>query len=156
MRLASDELGAVRLSMVGRNSEIRGTELREELKGKQVEVVIHGLLKPEDVVKVLTESDVMLFVRGPISTRRGSALAGIACGLPVVAWDGWETAGPILEAGVVLLPDQRDDAFGPGLVRVLKDRTYRESLSQRSRQAQSRYFSWDAIAAEYAAKLRDE
>jgi len=83
---------------------------------------------------------VLLFAGGPISTRRGSALAGIACGLPVIAALGCETAAPITEAGVVLLPEDSDSEFGPALVRVLSDSAYRESLRERSRRAQQRYF----------------
>ena len=56
----------------------------------------------KDVVRSLTVSDVLLFVRGHISTRRGSAIAGIACGLPVIAFEGPETAAPITEAGLAL------------------------------------------------------
>ena len=52
--------------------------------------VIYFHLTAEEIVRKLGASDVMLFARGPISTRRGSALAGIAC-------EGWETAPPITE-----------------------------------------------------------
>jgi glycosyltransferase involved in cell wall biosynthesis len=97
----------------------------------------------------------MLFARGPISSRRGSAIAGIACGLPVIAEAGWELASPITEAGVVLVPETLvPEGFGPALVRVLSDPAYRESLEERSRNAQSRYFSWSAIGRQYAQALR--
>jgi hypothetical protein len=70
-----------------------------------VEAQTFGLLTPERIVECLASSDVLLFVRGTISSRRGSAIAGIACGLPVIAMAGSETAAPITDAGVVLLPD---------------------------------------------------
>jgi glycosyltransferase involved in cell wall biosynthesis len=154
MRYASAKLGSLRLAVLGRNSEIAGNLLREKLSGTRVEVVIHGLLTAEEIVRKLGVSDVLLFAGGPISTRRGSALAGISCGLPVIAAEGWETAPPITEAGVVLLPDGSDSGFGPALVRVLSDSTYRESLRERSRQAHQRYFSWAVIAAQYVSALR--
>ncbi len=154
MRYASAEMGPLRLAVLGRNSEIGGKQLQEELAASRVEVVIHGLLGAEEVVRKLGASDVLLFVRGPISSRRGSAIAGIACGLPVVARGGWETAPPITEAGVVLLPEDSSDEYGPALVRVLKNGEYRESLRERSRQAQQRYFSWAVIAGAYASALR--
>ena len=46
----------------------------------------------------------LLFVRGPISSRRGSALAGIACGLPIIALERSETGPPVAGAGVVPVP----------------------------------------------------
>jgi glycosyltransferase involved in cell wall biosynthesis len=154
MRYASGQMGPLRLVVLGRNSEISGKQLREQLAGSQVGVVIHGLLEAEEVVRKLGASDVLLFVRGPISTRRGSAIAGIACGLPVVACGGWETAPPITEAGVVLLPEHSTDEYGPALVRVLINDDYRASLRERSRRAQQRYFSWAVITGEYASALR--
>jgi glycosyltransferase involved in cell wall biosynthesis len=154
MRYASGQLGPLRLVVLGRNSEISGKQLQEQLTGSQVGVVIHGLLEAEDVVRQLAASDVLLFVRGPISTRRGSAIAGIACGLPVVACRGWETAAPITEAGVVLVEEGATSEYGPALVRVLTNDDYRASLRERSRRAQQRYFSWTAIAEKFASALR--
>jgi glycosyltransferase involved in cell wall biosynthesis len=116
-------------------------------------VAVHGVVAAEEVERILGQSDVLLFVRGPISTRRGSALAGIACGLPVVAYEGWETAGPIREAGVVLVPRGSTKEAGAALVRVLKDEVYRRGLQERSREAQRQYFSWGAIGAAYAVAL---
>jgi glycosyltransferase involved in cell wall biosynthesis len=154
MRYVSQEMGPVRLAVLGRNSEVGGKQLKEKLTGTNVEVVIHGLLSGEDVVRKLGESDVFLFARGPISTRRGSAIAAIACGLPVVACGGWETASPITEAGVALLTADSKNEYGPALVRVLTNAEFRASLRERSRYAHQRYFSWAAIASQYATVLR--
>jgi glycosyltransferase involved in cell wall biosynthesis len=150
----AQRVGPVRLVLLGRNSEAKGPGLKAKLAGARAEVIVHGILSGEEVVRVLRSCNVMLFVRGPISSRRGSAIAGIACGLPVVAQEGWETAAPITEAGVVLLPAGARGEFGPALVRVLADNTYRESLAERSREAYLRYFSWEVIAAQYAQALR--
>jgi len=110
------------------------------------------------LVKRFAASDVMLFVRGTISSRRGSAIAGIACGLPVVALRGKETAAPITEAGVVLLPEELDDTalqaqLGKALERVLSENDLRLELVRRSQAAQEKCFSWQAIAARYAEFL---
>ena len=152
-RHAAERMGKLRVVVLGRNSEEGGKELKERLAGAPVEIVAYGLVAPEQVVQILANCDVMLFARGPLSTRRGSAIAGIACGLPVVAREGWETAAPITEAGVVLLAEGARDEFGPALVRVLTDDAYRESLAEKNRQAQERYFSWNAIAAQYVKAL---
>jgi glycosyltransferase involved in cell wall biosynthesis len=66
-----------------------------------------------------------LNLRGAISTRRGSAIAGIACGLPVIAQRGAETSGPIEEAGVVLVASDKPEGFGEALLRVLANPDYR-------------------------------
>jgi len=115
-----------------------------------------GVLPGKDVVRSLTVSDVLLFVRGHISTRRGGAIAGIACGLPVIAFEGPETAAPITEAGLALFSPERKGDLGDVLVRVLEDEHYRASLAQRSCVAQRQYFSWHAIAARYAEFMRKE
>lgn len=154
LKYAAERIGKLQVAVLGRNSDLAGKELKEKLAGAPVEVIAHGLLAAEQVVKVLGNCDVLLFARGPLSTRRGSALAGIACGLPVVALEGWETAAPVTEAGVVLVPQAANEGFGPALLRVLSDESYRAVLAERSRQAQERYFSWSAIAAQYAQVLR--
>lgn len=154
LRFASDKIGPVRLSVFGRNAETGGAALKQEFAATPVEVTIQGLLAPEEIVGALGGSDALLFVRGPICTRRGTALAGVACGLPVVAWEGPETGGPISEAGVVSVRENSGREFGQALVRILQDDTYRQSLQERSERAQTQYFSWVAIAAEYVAALR--
>lgn len=155
VRSASQEIGSLRLTLLGRNSESAEKVLREALRDAQVELQVLGVLPPEDVAQTLCQSDVLLFVRGEISTRRGSAIAGIACGLPVVAFAGAETAPPITEAGLALYSRDTPGDISRVLIKVLRDREYRASLAARSRAAQRNYFSWSAIAARYAALLRE-
>jgi glycosyltransferase involved in cell wall biosynthesis len=154
VRYAAERMGMLRLLVMGRHSEISGSQLKEKLLGTSVQVTIHGLLPAEEIVQKLGASDVLLFTKGPISSRRGSAIAGIACGLPVIASEGWETGTPITEAGVVLIPETAKNEFGPALLRVLTDAAYRARLSERSKRAQEVYFSWSAIGARYAKELR--
>lgn len=149
------KLGRVRLVVMGRNSTAAEQGLRENLKGLPVDVTVYGMLPAEEVVNVLRSCDAMLFLRGPISSRRGSAIAGIACGLPVIACEGRETAAPITEAGVVLIPPDSLDKFGPALLRVLEDPSYRAALAENSREAQKMHFCWRAIAARYEKILRN-
>ena len=143
----------LRLLVFGRNSQVAEADLRKALDNLDVEFHVLGVLKEEDVVRALTSSDLLLFLRGPISSRRGSAIAGIACGLPVIAQQGPETAPPITEAGLALYSPQRKDDLGEVLLRVLEDEHYRAELAQKSWAAQNKYFSWRAIAARYAECL---
>jgi glycosyltransferase involved in cell wall biosynthesis len=73
--------------------------------------------------------------------------------LPVIAERGTETAGPIEEAGVVLVSADQPKEFGEALLRVLTNADYRAQLAASSRVAQGKYFSWPAIAARYAEEL---
>lgn len=154
VRFAASRIGNLRLVVLGRNAQSAEEELRNRFRDTSVELHVFGVLPAEDVVRGLSISDVLLFVRGPISTRRGSAIAGIACGLPVVAFEGPETGPPITEAGLALYSPQRKGDLGDVLLRVLQDEHYRASLGQRSLLAQRQYFSWHAIAARYAEFLR--
>ena len=148
-RYALQKIGKLRLSIFGRCAELRETELREGFRDLPLELSVEGVLEPIQVVQKLSSCDVLLFVRGPISSRRSSAIAGIACGLPVIAYPGSETAIPITEAGVVLVsPDQPDD-LNSALVRVLSDAAYRMDLATRSRVAYQTHFAWPAIAARF-------
>jgi glycosyltransferase involved in cell wall biosynthesis len=154
VRLAAICIPKLRLVAFGRHADDSEHFLCEGLRDAAVDVQVSGVLPSEEVVRRLSSSDVLLFVRGPISSRRGSAIAGIACGLPVIAYGGPETAAPITEAGVVLVSPKKKEELGEALVRVLSDREYRTSLAERSRRAYEQYFSWKAIAAQYAEVIR--
>ena len=154
VRFAASRVGNLRLIVLGRNAQSAEAELTNRFRDSPVELHVLGVLPGEDVVRSLSASDVLLFVRGPISTRRGSAIAGIACGLPVIAFEGSETAAPITEAGLAFFSPQKKGDLGNVLLRVLEDEHYRTSLAQRSLLAQRQYFSWRVIAARYAEFLK--
>ena len=154
IRFASAVVGKLELHAFGRHADDCESMLRERLRDVPVDVQVKGVLPPGEVVRELVSADAMLFVRGAISTRRGSAIAGIACGLPVVAERGAETSGPIEEAGIELVSTDKPGEFGEALLRVLTNPDYRAQLAARSQLAQNKYFSWPAIAARYAEELR--
>jgi len=154
VRYAAQEIGKLRLLVFGRHAERREESLRRGLQGCPVDVSVEGVIEGDALVDRFAASDVLLFLRGAISSRRGSAIAGIACGLPVVGLRGPETDRPVTDAGVILLegdPDEQELAspFGQALVRLFRDEAYRRDLAARSRAAQKESFSWPAIAARY-------
>jgi len=153
VRQVSQAVGRLRLIVFGRGSREADSALQREFAGTQVEVETLGLLSAEDVSRTLARADVLLFVRGQISSRRGSAIAGIACGLPIVGYAGPETGWPTTEAGFISVPLGDREALSKGLETVLSDPAMRTSLAERSRRAQEQYFSWRAIAARYADAL---
>lgn len=104
LKRASGAAGRLRLIVFGTGSQEADSALRAEFAGTGVDVEVLGLLSPDNVSRTLARADVMLFVRGQISTRRSSAIAGIACGLPVVCYAGPDTGWPITEAGILAVP----------------------------------------------------
>jgi glycosyltransferase involved in cell wall biosynthesis len=153
VRHAAEHLRELRLVVLGRNSAGAEENLRGGLQGTGVELRVLGVLPSARVAEELVRADLLLFVRGEISTRRGSAIAGISCGLPVACFAGAETAMPITEAGLALYSREKADDLSRALVEVLSDERVRESLAARSRTAFDKYFSWRAIAARYAEIL---
>lgn len=153
IRFATERGAKLELHLFGRGAAERETELRENLKGVPVAVQVDGLFPAERVASAIRTADATIFVRGAISTRRGSAIAGIACGKPVIAYSGPDTAAPITEAGVVLVDRNSPTELGEALLRVATDRGFREALSQRSARAQELFFSWKAIAGLYVKAM---
>jgi glycosyltransferase involved in cell wall biosynthesis len=156
LRFATTNGRQFRLHAFGRGASEFESQLRAGLRDVVVKVCVNGVLPPEQVVKALLSSDVALFVRGPISSRRGSAIAGIACGLPVIAYAGPETASPITDAGVLLVPKGKKVELGKALVLIADDAKLRASLAERSRQVYQEHFAWDAIAERYINALNEQ
>jgi glycosyltransferase involved in cell wall biosynthesis len=145
LKLTRARVENLRLVVFGRGSAEAEPALRHELEGSGIEILVLGLLSSEDITWELTHANALLFVRGGVSSRRGSALAGVACGLPVVGYRSEETAFPVTEAGVVLVTLQDRVALAEALIRVLADDDWRQQLQARSRSAQRQYFSWEVI-----------
>jgi glycosyltransferase involved in cell wall biosynthesis len=154
LRFATERGAKLELHAFGRGAAERENELREQLKDVPVALRFDGVLPADRVASAMQFADACLFVRGPISTRRGSAIAGIACGKPVIAYRGQETAPPITEAGVVLIERGNPKELGEALLRVATDHGFREDLSARSTRAQEMFFSWGAIADRYIEAMK--
>jgi glycosyltransferase involved in cell wall biosynthesis len=153
VKRASRAMGPLRLVVMGRGSKEAEPALQEGLFGTNVAVEVLGLVSAEKLSRALARADVQLFVRGHISNRRGTAIAGIACGLPIVCYAGPETGWPLTEAGILSVPLGDREALSAALERVLSHDTLRDSLAERSRRAQKEYFSWSVIAARYAHSI---
>lgn len=151
---ASGRNGGLRLVVLGRNSQEAAETLRNSLNGSRVELRILGLLPPQSVAEEIAACDALLFVREGVSSRRGSAIAGIMQGLPIVAYQGPETAFPITEAGLALAPEGDFEALSEVLSRVMADEELWRQLSARSISARDRYFSWTSVAKRYVEALR--
>jgi len=153
LRGAQSKGARVRLAAIGRGSEVFEGALRQALNGSGIELSMLGLMPPEDFVQALAGAQVLLCVRGHVSSRRGSAIAGIVCGLPIVGYRGAETGFPITEAGVVLVDARDREGLAEALFEVLTDQNLIQNLRQRSEMAARKYFSWDAIASQFISAM---
>lgn len=156
MRIVAQQGVRARVVFLGRGTEAASAEIERLFDSATGEAVSRGLQGADEVRRTLSESDAMLCVRGPLYMRRGSAIAGIACGLPIVGYAGLAEGTPLQEAGVELVPYLDRTALGNALARVLKDDSRLAELRKRSIAAQARHFSWDLIATRMASALQAE
>lgn len=155
MRGASRTLGELRLVAVGRGSVEAREQLVKALDGCNVEVVIRGVLPAEEVAREFEQADALLFVRGAITHQRGSVMAGIASGIPIVGYRDGKIVGTLQEAGVEWSPRRDCESLIRGLVRVLSDPHRWTELHERNLGAQKDHFSWDRIAERFQVVLAE-
>jgi glycosyltransferase involved in cell wall biosynthesis len=150
---AAEEVGPLHLTVFGRGAKVAGTLLQPLLADSHVELSTFGILEPQIASALLANADVQLFIRAGLSSRRGSGIAGIACGLPIIGFSDSETTFPITEAGVRLVPLGDQEGLLRELVLALKQQSLLDALRLRNLEAAERYFSWDRIADAYLSFL---
>jgi glycosyltransferase involved in cell wall biosynthesis len=123
------------------------------LHGGNVGLVVRGVLPAEEIAREFESADALLFVRGAVTTRRGSAMAGIASGVPIVGYRDGSTGGFLEEAGVEWSPLHDRDSLARALIRVLNDPERWMELHERNVQIQKNYLSWSRIAERFRAEL---
>jgi glycosyltransferase involved in cell wall biosynthesis len=143
----------LRLIAIGRGSAVFEGELRKALDGSDIEFSMLGLMPAENLVQALASAQVLLCVRGHVSSRRGSAIAGIVCGVPIVGYRGAETGFPITEAGVRLVDLRDRGGLVQALAEVLTNENLYRELRQRSVTAAQQYFCWNAIASQFKSAM---
>lgn len=146
MRFAASRGFRLRIVFCGRGTTEAAADISSAFRDIPVEVATEGLVDSGRIARILAASDVMLCVRGMLNPRRGSVIAGIACGLPIVGYGGEAEGTPLEEAGIKMVPLGDRSALGEALASVIGDQHLSESLRDRSRHAQREYFSWDKIA----------
>jgi glycosyltransferase involved in cell wall biosynthesis len=142
-----------RVIFMGRGTSEASEDIKQAFSSVPVEVANLGLQAAPEVSRILSESDAMLCVRGPLYPRRGSAIAAIACELPIIAYAGAVEGTPLAEAGVELVPYADREALGVALTRVLSDRNAWWQLHEKNLLAYPRYFSWDVVASKMCESL---
>ena len=142
-----------RLIFLGRGTTEAEEEIARAFHDVPVEVRVMGVLPRATISDILAKSDAMLCVRGALFPTRGSAIAGISAGLPIVGYRGPETHFPITEGGTELVEYRDSTALGLALRRVLLDDDLRERLKEKSLRAYAGHFSWDRIAERFLKEL---
>jgi glycosyltransferase involved in cell wall biosynthesis len=155
VRSAASSGAKIRVVFLGRGTKEAQQDIDRAFSGIPAKVLNLGLLPAAEVSRTLADSTVMLCVRGCLFPRRGSAIAGIACGLPIVAYAGASEGTPLLEAGIELVPYRDTDALASALSRILTDSDRWQRLRERSIQAQKKYFSWDTISKTFLSTLSE-
>jgi glycosyltransferase involved in cell wall biosynthesis len=147
-------ISGVHFCAFGRGAKEAEPELRQALNETGIELSVFGLLPAEKIGEMLSRADVQIDVRAPISSRRGSVVAGIVCHTPVVGFESSDTDPTIRQAGVVLVPSDDIGALTAAVTHILSDDSFREELRLRSQVASRNHFSWDAISDHLLRALR--
>ena len=153
VRHAAQSVRGLRLVLCGRGSAEAAGLIRDHLKTAGVDIVSKGVLPAAEIANELSSADAHLFVRGPITLQRGSALAGIACGVPVVGYRNGRVMPPLDEAGVAWTAPGDSRALGENLLNVLTNDQNWADLHARNVRLQQSYLSWNRIAQEYLKAL---
>ena len=121
---------SLRLVVIGRGSTEVHKEIETALAGSGVEVVVRGVLPADEIADEFARAHVLLFVRGAITLQRGSAIAGIACGLPIVGYRLGGSGDALDEAGIEWSPWRDRQSLVRALVRVLSDSARWEGIAR--------------------------
>jgi glycosyltransferase involved in cell wall biosynthesis len=146
VREAAVHAGELQLLVLGRGAKDAEPLLRAGLSGTGVHLQVDGIRSGREISAALSCCDVLLFVRGAFSSRRGSGLAALACGVPIVAYRGRETGFPLTEAGIIFVPQGDVDSLAKELVRVLLNGELRLRLRELNLKIFREWFSWNRIA----------
>jgi glycosyltransferase involved in cell wall biosynthesis len=153
LRVAAEQVPKLRAVFVGRGTEAAQSIIVRAFDGTPIEVCNRGLCAAQEVTRIFSEADAMLAVRGRFYLRRGSALAGLACGLPLVAYAGAAEDAIVKEAGILLVPFRDQTALGLALQNILTDSELWRELHRKNIRFQRKYLSWDVIADSYIGIL---
>jgi glycosyltransferase involved in cell wall biosynthesis len=143
----------LRVVFVGRGTAESRDAINRAFEGTGIEVCNRGTCEASEVSRIFSESDAMLAVRGRLHLRRGSALAGLACGLPMVAYAGGAEGSIIDEAGITLVPFGDQAALGSALREILSNDALWREMHEKNLLFEQKYLSWNVIVAAYVAFL---
>jgi glycosyltransferase involved in cell wall biosynthesis len=138
-------LRSVSLQVVGRGAIDAEATLRSSIGS--IPLNLDGVIDASEVSNRIASSDALLFVRGEASSRRGTVVAAICNGVPVVAPEGPETGPAVRAAGIGYFPEGDNQAAADELIRLGSDPDFAERQVARQLAACETTFSWPAIAS---------
>jgi glycosyltransferase involved in cell wall biosynthesis len=144
----------LQLEIFGRGVEEAKPGLEGPLRSMGVNFRLRSVLPADEVARTLRNADVFLCVRGEIATNRGSAIAAIASGLPIVAFGKRGRVQELDAAGIEFAPSDSVKSYADATVRVLTDGALWQELHERNRRALAEYFSWDSAARFFAGLMK--
>lgn len=154
-RDASGVIPNLRLVVMGRGaSEVR-EDLAKAVEGCAAILDVRGVLPAEEISREFCRAHALLYVRGSITLQRGSAIAGIACGLPIAGYGNGEPCAPLAGAGIEWAPWHDPKALAQALVRILSDPQRWMELHERNVRAHAKYFCWNRIAELYVERFAE-
>lgn len=154
VRLHRESAVPLRVRAIGRGTREAEALLREALAPLGVDVQVDGIVPSDSLINALSSLDALLFVRGPVTGQRGSALAAAAAGVPIVGYAGHDTAPPVTTLGAVFVSEGDLAAFAARLREVLTDEKTWLALHAQNARAFETAFSWSAIARTWDQVLR--
>jgi glycosyltransferase involved in cell wall biosynthesis len=133
-----------------------GEGLEVETSGEERRFLsVHSFLPSGDVSRALQAADVLaLPFSDGVSERRGSFMAGLSHGVPVVTTIGQST-GPSLRKSdsFVAVQFDRSDLFTAKVVELLADDTHRAALDERGRALYERGYNWPTVISRLEALI---
>jgi glycosyltransferase involved in cell wall biosynthesis len=151
MAIRASEVRPIRLLVFGRGGD-SGMDEWASL-GPCVDLEVHGVLATSEISTLLSSCQVLLCVRGEVSARRGTVVAGIAHSLPILGFRGPATGWPLTEAGCILVPPGDEASLSDALVHIVADDGVRNALAYKSATTYTRFFTWDRIADQFLGGL---
>jgi glycosyltransferase involved in cell wall biosynthesis len=133
-----------------------GDRLEVETSGEERRFLsAHSFLASGDVSRALQAADILaLPFSDGVSERRGSFMAGLSHGLPVLTTIGPAT-GPTLRKSdaFAAIPNDRPDLFTTKALDLLAHHTHRNSLGKRGRALYERSYNWPTVISRLEALM---
>lgn len=134
----------LRIVFLGKGALEAQDEIDAAFRDVGAEVLNLGIQSAEEVSRILAAADVMLCVRGRLFPRRGSALAGITCGVPMIAYAGAASGPPLEDAGIEFVKYRDVQALARALEGILSDQQRWQEMHVKNLRAHDKHFSWMA------------
>jgi glycosyltransferase involved in cell wall biosynthesis len=141
-----------RALLIGREGESYARDLERSHPALRGQVMTTGATSGEQAAEYLAACDVLVqpYPDGA-SARRGSLMAGLALGLPIITTNGSLSEPLWRESGAVELVDVSATAIVAGTERLLQDRKRCLEVGRRARQLYSERFSLEQTIARLQA-----